>query len=86
MRWVRNCTREERAAHLLYFVIKNHPFSDGNKCSGAFLFLLYLRQEGMRLTLNEQGLAALTLLIAENDPKSKDLMVRLTMNLIAEAI
>ena len=38
-------TREERAAHLLYFVIKNHPFSDGNKRSGAFLFLLYLRQE-----------------------------------------
>lgn len=78
-------TREERAAHLLYFVIKNHPFSDGNKRSGAFLFLLYLRQEGMRLTLNEQGLTALTLLIAESDPKSKDLMVRLTMNLIAEA-
>ncbi|MGO3890166.1 MAG: RhuM family protein [Paenalcaligenes sp.] len=78
-------TREERAAHLLYFVIKNHPFSDGNKRSGAFLFLLYLRQEGMRLTLNEQGLTALTLLIAESDPKSKDLMVRLVMNLVAEA-
>ena len=77
-------TREERAAHLLYFVIKNHPFSDGNKRSGAFLFLLYLRQEGMRLTLNEQGLTALTLLVAESDPKAKDLMVRLTMNLIAE--
>lgn len=78
-------TREERAAHLLYFVIKNHPFSDGNKRSGAFLFLLYLRQEGMQLTLNEQGLTALTLLIAESDPKSKDLMVRLVMNLVAEA-
>lgn len=77
-------TREERAAHLLYFVIKNHPFSDGNKRSGAFLFLLYLRQEGMRLTLNEQGLTALTLFIAESDPKAKDLMVRLVMNLIAE--
>jgi prophage maintenance system killer protein len=78
-------TREERAGHLLYFVIKNHPFADGNKRSGAFLFLLYLRQEGMRLTLNEQGLTALTLLMAESDPKAKDLMVRLTMNLIAEA-
>jgi len=77
-------TREERAAHLLYFVIKNHPFSDGNKRSGAFLFLLYLRQEGMRLTLNEQGLTALTLLIAESDPTAKELMVRLVMNLIAE--
>ncbi len=76
-------TREERAAHLLYFVIKNHPFSDGNKRSGAFLFLLYLRQEGMRLTLDEYGLTALTLLIAESDPKAKDLMVRLVMNLLA---
>ncbi len=76
-------TREERAAHLLYFVIKNHPFTDGNKRSGAFLFLLYLRQEGMRLTLDENGLTALTLLIAESDPKAKDLMVRLVMNLLA---
>ncbi len=76
-------TREERAAHLLYFVIKNHPFSDGNKRSGAFLFLLYLRQEGMRLTLDENGLTALTLLIAESDPKAKELMVRLVMNLLA---
>ncbi|WP_409409232.1 RhuM family protein [Acidithiobacillus ferriphilus] len=74
---------EERAAHLLYFVIKNHPFSDGNKRSGAFLFLLYLRQEGMRLTLDENGLTVLTLLIAESDPKAKDLMVRLVMNLLA---
>ena len=77
-------TREERAAHLLYFVIKNHPFSDGNKRSGAFLFLLYLRQEGMRLPLDENGLTALTLLIAESDPKAKDLMVRLAMNLLAD--
>ena len=76
-------TREERAAHLLYFVIKNRPFSDGNKRSGAFLFLLYLRQEGMRLTLDENGITALTLLLAESDPKAKELMVRLVMNLLA---
>jgi prophage maintenance system killer protein len=76
-------TREERAAHLLYFVIKNHPFSDGNKRSGAFLFLLYLRQENMQLSLDALGLTALTLLIAESDPKAKDLMVRLVMNLLA---
>lgn len=74
---------EERAAHLLYFLIKNHPFSDGNKRSGAFLLLLYLRKQELRLTLNEQGLTALTLLIAESDPKAKDLMVRLTMNLLS---
>ncbi len=77
-------TREERAAHLLYFVIKNHPFSDGNKRSGAFLFLLYLRQEGMHLALDENGLTALTLLIAESDPKAKELMVRLVMHLLAQ--
>jgi prophage maintenance system killer protein len=76
-------TREERAAHLLYFVIKNHPFADGNKRSAAFLFLLYLRQEGMSLTLDESGLTALTLLIAESDPVAKDLMVRLVMHLLA---
>ncbi|WNK19470.1 virulence protein RhuM/Fic/DOC family protein [Halomonas piscis] len=75
-------SREERAAHLLYFVIKNHPFADGNKRSGAFLFLLYLRQEGMPLTLDENALTALTLLIAESDPKAKDLMVRLVMHLL----
>lgn len=68
---------------MLYFVIKNHPFSDGNKRSGAFLFLLYLRQESMHLTLDENGLTALTLLIAESDPKAKDLMVRLVMHLLA---
>lgn len=76
-------TREERAAHLLYFVIKNHSFSDGNNRSGAFIFLLYLRQEGMRLTLDENGLTALALLIAESDPKAKDMMVRLVMNLLS---
>lgn len=75
---------EERAAHLLYFVIKNHPFADGNKRSAAFLFLLYLRQEGRPLPLNEQGLTALTLLIAESDPKAKDIMVKLVMHLLAE--
>lgn len=75
-------TREERAAHLLYFVIKNHPFTDGNKRSGAFLFLLYLQQEGMHPPLEALGLTALTLLIAESDAKAKDLMVRLVMNLL----
>jgi prophage maintenance system killer protein len=76
-------TREERAAHLLYFVIKDHPFSDGNKRCGAFLFLLYLRQEGVRLGLNDNGLTALTLLVAESDPGAKPLMVRLICHLLA---
>ncbi|RMH36378.1 MAG: hypothetical protein D6690_05900 [Nitrospirae bacterium] len=75
-------TSEERAAHLLYFVIKNHPFVDGNKRSAAFLFLLYCRQEGIPLTLDANALTALTLLIAESDPKAKDLMTRLVTHLL----
>ncbi len=78
---------ESKAAHLLYFVIKNHPFSDGNKRSGAFLFVDFLARNG-RLTykgvpiINNIGLAALALLVAESDPNSKDLMIRLIENML----
>ena len=77
-------SREEKAAHLLYFDIKDHPFSDGNKRIGSFLFMLYLQQEDMAHRLNPLALTALALLIAESAPTSKDLMVRLTMNLLVE--
>jgi prophage maintenance system killer protein len=77
-------SREEKAAHLLYFVIKDHAFSDGNKRIGAFLFLLYLRQEGIVTALNPSALTALALLVAASDPASKDLMVRLILNLLVE--
>ncbi len=77
-------SREEKAAHLLYFVVKDHPFIDGNKRIGAFLFLLFLAQEGVAHTLDARALTALTLLIAESAPTSKDLMIRLVMNLLAE--
>lgn len=77
-------SREEKAAHLLYFVIKDHPFSDGNKRIGSFLFMLYLRQEGMSHQLNPQALTALALLIAESAPPNKDLMIRLIINLLAD--
>jgi len=77
-------SREQKAAHLLYFVVKDHPFSDGNKRIGSLLFLLYLKQEGIAHALNPQALTALTLLIAESAPSSKDLMIRLIMNLLAE--
>lgn len=75
---------EEKAAHLLYFVIKDHPFSDGNKRIGAFLFLLFLRGNNLldQSHLNDNGLVALALLIAESDPRQKDLLVRLVMNLL----
>ncbi len=76
-------TREEKAANLLYFLVKDHPFVDGNKRIGSLLFLLYLAQEGMEHGINPQALTALTLLIAESCPRNKDLMVRLVVNLLA---
>ena len=79
-------SREEKAAHLLYFVVKDHPFTDGNKRIGSLLFLLYLKQESMEHRLNPQALTALTLLIAESAPAGKDLMVRLIINLLAEPV
>ena len=75
-------SREEKAAHLLYFVIKDHPFSDGNKRIGSFLFLLYMEQEGMASRMNETALTALALLIAESAPQNKDLLIRLIVNLL----
>jgi prophage maintenance system killer protein len=77
-------SREEKAANLLYLVIKDHPFTDGNKRIGSFLFMLYLKQESMTHHLNPQALTALALLIAESAPANKDLMVRLIINLLTE--
>ena len=77
-------SREEKAANLLYFIVKDHPFTDGNKRIGSLLFLLYLEQEGVEHGLNAQALTALTLLIAESAPPGKDLMIRLIINLLAE--
>jgi hypothetical protein len=75
-------SREEKAAHLLYFVIKDHPFLDGNKRIGSFLFLLYNRQEEIPEIISENTLTALALLIAESEPANKDLMIRLVVNLL----
>lgn len=74
----------EKAAHLLYFVIKDHPFADGNKRIGSFLFILFLKENGILETsgINENGLVALALLIAESDPRQKDLMIRLILNFL----
>ncbi len=68
---------EEKAAHLLYFVIKDHPFSDGNKRIGAFLFLLFLKENNLldQSGINDNGLVALALLIAESAPKQKELLI-----------
>lgn len=82
---------ESKAAHLLYFVVKNHPFSDGNKRSGAFLFVDFLHRNGRLLdvsgnpVINDTGLAALTLLVAESDPKQKEVLIRLIMHMLSTA-
>lgn len=77
-------TIEEKAAHLLYFMVKNHPFTDGNKRSGAWAFLWFLRKARLKSmrSINPNALTALTLLIAESDPKKKDLMVALVTQML----
>lgn len=75
---------EERAANLLYFIIKDHPFSDGNKRIGCLIFLLYLKLQNSTAKLNDNGLVALALLIAESDPQHKDLMIRLIVNILTD--
>ncbi|MCX5751527.1 MAG: virulence protein RhuM/Fic/DOC family protein [Candidatus Saganbacteria bacterium] len=75
---------EEKAAHLLYFLVKDHPFVDENKRSGAFAFVWFLRKIG-RLNLQKitpMALAVLTLLIAESHPKNKEKMIGLLMLLM----
>ncbi|HBU07389.1 MAG TPA: hypothetical protein DEB09_04895 [Candidatus Magasanikbacteria bacterium] len=81
---------EEKAAHLLYFVIKDHPFVDGNKRVGAFLFVYFLdrnnflyRKTGEK-KINDNALTALSLLIAISDPKEKDKMIKIITNLLSE--
>ncbi len=77
-------TLEEKAAHLLYFMVKNHPFVDGNKRTGAFTFIWFLRRAGVRGAkhINPTGLTAITLLIAESDPKQKEKVVALVIELL----
>jgi len=79
---------EEKAAMLLYLVIKNHSFSDGNKRIAAFLFLWFLEKNGILYKKNgtklieNNTLVALTLMIAESRAEEKDIMVKVVVNLI----
>lgn len=83
-------TWRSRAAHLLYFTIKNHPFSDGNKRIGSFLFLRYLdKQQRLfhadgRPLVEDNALVAMALLVAESQPAQRDLVLRLILGLISE--
>jgi len=81
-------TIEEKAAHLLYLMVKDHPFSDGNKRLGAFLFVYflyknsYLYKKNGEEKISNNALVALALLIAESDPKEKDVMVKIIANIL----
>ena len=82
-------TVQEKAAHLLYFVTKDHPFSDGNKRSAAALFAHYLGANGVLASANGRELVpanmltALTLMVANSEPREKETVIRLITNLIA---
>ncbi|MBR4781438.1 MAG: virulence RhuM family protein [Lachnospiraceae bacterium] len=78
---------EEKAANLLYFMIKDHPFADGCKRIAASLFLEFLNRnnalfKGGRKVISDGALVAITLMIAESDPKEKDIMTMMVMNLL----
>ena len=78
---------EEKAANLLYYIIKGHPFNDGNKRIGAFMFILFLSKNNMlyksngELKINDNALVALSLMTAKSDPKQKDTIINLIVNI-----
>jgi prophage maintenance system killer protein len=77
-------TAEEKAAHLLYFIVKNHPFTDGNKRNGAYAFVWFLREARLLdpIRLTPPALTALTILVAESNPKDKEKIVHLILTLL----
>lgn len=83
-------TAQEKAANLIYYIIKDHPFNDGNKRIGAFMFILFLSKSKLLYKnngepkINGNTLAVLALLIAQSDPSQKDMIVNLTTNLLSD--
>lgn len=81
---------EQKAANLLYYVIKGHPFNDGNKRIGAYLFILFLSKNNAlykpngELKINDNALASLALLVATSKPEQKDIIIKLIMNILYE--
>lgn len=79
---------EEKSAHLLYFVIKDHPFADGNKRIASILFIYFLRRNDYFLKqsgepkINDNALVALALLIATSEPREKEIMIKIITNLL----
>lgn len=79
-------TVEEKAAHVFYFTVKNHPFNDGNKRSGAYAFIWFLNKAGIldRARMSPPALTALTLFVAESNPTHKDRIVHLILQLLGK--
>jgi len=79
---------EAKAANLLYYIIKGHPFNDGNKRIGAYLFVLFLHKNGIlhkpngEPKINDNALASIALLVAQSDPSQKDIIIKLVMNML----
>ncbi len=80
-------TLEEKAVHLMYFIIKNHPFVDGNKRTGAYAFVWFLKKAGLlnTATLTPAALTALTLLVAESNPNDKERITKLIVMLLGKS-
>jgi len=83
---------EQKAANLLYYIVKGHPFSDGNKRIGAYLFILFLYKNGILYKangepkINDNALASLTLLVATSAPEQKDIIIKFIMNMLVDEI
>ena len=81
---------EQKSANLLYYIIKGHPFNDGNKRIGAYLFVLFLHKNGVlyrpngESKINDNALASLALLVATSSPEQKEIIIKLIMNMIYE--
>ncbi len=81
---------EAKAANLLYYIIKGHPFNDGNKRIGAYLFVLFLHKNSILYKangepkINDNALASIALLVAQSDPSQKDIMIKLIVNMLYE--
>jgi prophage maintenance system killer protein len=83
---------EAKAANLLYYIIKDYPFVDGNKRIGAFLFILFLKKNGIlyrasgEARINDNALVALTLMTAKSLPQQKDTVVALIVNMLVDGV
>ncbi len=81
---------EAKAANLLYYVIKGHPFNDGNKRIGAYLFVLFLHKNGIlykqntEAKINDNTLVSVALLVAQSHPDQKEIIIKLIMNMLYE--